>query len=94
MTEPLVVIDDAADRSRASNGISRYSAYLRNSSSEFRDYDDTVASPVEFAAAAWRNATGPIMGPGYAEIRADITSIRITAGESGDNEAVNGEEHS
>lgn len=85
MTEPLVTIDDDADRSRASDGISRYGAYLRNSTSEFWDYG-AVVSPVEFAAAAWRNATGPIMGPGYAEIRADINGIRITAGESGDGD--------
>lgn len=86
MTEPLVTIDDARDRYRASDGISRYGAYLRNSVSEFWDYDSTVAGPIKFAAAAWRNATGPIMGPGYAEIRADINGIRITAGESGEGD--------
>ncbi|WP_194918197.1 hypothetical protein [Catenulispora rubra] len=85
MTEPLVTIDDASDRSRASDGVSRYGAYLRKSAEEFRDtWDDTVAPPVEYAAAAWRNATGPIMVPGYAEIRNDINGIRITADESGD----------
>ena len=87
MTELLVTIDDARDRSRASDGVSRYGAYLRNSVKEFRDtWDGTVAGPIQFAAAAWRNATGPIMGPGYAEIRADINSIRITAGESGEGD--------
>lgn len=86
MTEPLVTIDDATDRSRASDGVSRYGAYLRNSISEFWEFDGTVASPIEFAAAAWRNATSPIMGPGYAQIRADINGIRITAGESGEGD--------
>src|SRR2546422_328484 len=87
MTELLVTIDDASDRSRASDGISRYGAYLRNSADEFRScWDGAVADPIQFAAAAWRNATGPIMGPGYAEIRADINSVRITAGESGDGD--------
>ncbi len=86
MTEPLVTIDEERDRSHASDGVSRYGAYLRNRVSEFWDYDGTVASPVEFAAAAWRNATGPVMGSGYAEIRADINSIRITAGEFGEDD--------
>jgi len=84
MTELLVTIDDAHDRSAASDGISRYGAYLRNNHLEFRDWDGSVAPAVEFAAAAWRTATGPVMGPGYAEIRADINGIRITADESGE----------
>ncbi|GAA2035359.1 hypothetical protein GCM10009839_40070 [Catenulispora yoronensis] len=87
MSEQLVVIDDVSDRSRASDRISRYGAYLRNSAEEFRDaWDGTVAGPVEFAAAAWRNATGPVMGPGYAEIRNDIDSIRVITGDSGDGD--------
>lgn len=59
-TDPFRV-DDDYDRDYASDGISRYGAYLRAQAHEFADCDDAG----DFAALAWKIATGPIMAPGY-----------------------------
>jgi hypothetical protein len=46
----------------ASDGISRYGAYLRDAAFEpWTDHDQQV----EWAVFAWRRATGPVMSPGY-----------------------------
>jgi hypothetical protein len=67
---PVCWVDADWDRSRASDGISRYGAYLRGHTEAFQPLDGPDASgitldPGEFAAAALRVATGPIMSPGY-----------------------------
>jgi hypothetical protein len=50
------------------DGVSRYGAYVRDHArlfDPFQDAPDRVTTdPVEFAIAAFRVATGPIMGPG------------------------------
>lgn len=54
-------VDDAYDRENASDGISRYGYYLRDRANEFEFCDDAG----DFAALAWKTATGPVMAPGY-----------------------------
>ncbi|GLZ05286.1 hypothetical protein Acsp03_27520 [Actinomadura sp. NBRC 104412] len=63
----LFIFDDATDRDLASDGVSRYGAYLRLHHSEFRCWEDDpiTGDPAEFARAAWEVARSPIMSPPY-----------------------------
>jgi hypothetical protein len=68
-TELLVCwIDPDYDRINASDGQSRYGAYVRDHARLFNPFqdasDDVTRDPVEFTIAAFRVATGPIMAPG------------------------------
>ncbi|AUY50986.1 hypothetical protein [Streptomyces sp. CB01881] len=72
----LVVTDDTADRERAGDGHSRYGAYLAQHAGDFHD-DGEPLRPVDFAAAAWRTATTPVMSPGYAAVRPDIHPLDV-----------------
>src|SRR5262249_3488193 len=54
-------IDRDYDREYASDGISRYGAYLRDAT--FRPWTDHDQA-VEWAVFAWERATGPVMSPG------------------------------
>jgi hypothetical protein len=64
-------VDADWDRSQASDGVSRYGAYLRSHTQLFNPWhgedapDGITQDPGEFAIAAFRVATGPIMSPGY-----------------------------
>ncbi|MEV7871480.1 hypothetical protein AB0P17_36520 [Streptomyces sp. NPDC088124] len=73
----LARIDDGYDQDRASNGISRYGAYLDQHIGEFHEYGEpnTPLPAAEFAAAAWRVATSPVMSPGYVTWRPDIAGV-------------------
>jgi hypothetical protein len=67
---PLVCwVDRDHDRAAASDGVSRYGAYLAGHAGLFDPWgeapDGITRDPVEFAIAAFRVATGPIMSPGY-----------------------------
>ena len=71
MTELLVCwIDPDYDRANASDGQSRYGAYVRDYARLFDPWQDApdgvTRDAVEFAVAAFRVATGPIMSPGFA----------------------------
>jgi hypothetical protein len=59
-TDPFWV-DDHHDHDQASDGVSRYGAYLRDRADRFASCDDAG----DFAALAWEIATVPIMSPGY-----------------------------
>jgi hypothetical protein len=66
----LCWVDADYDRARASDGVSRYGAYLRSHTEAFEPLHGPDAGGItldagEFAAAALRVATGPIMSPGY-----------------------------
>jgi hypothetical protein len=66
----LCWVDADWDRARASDGVSRYGAYLRGHAEAFEPLHGADAGGItldagEFAAAALRVATGPIMSPGY-----------------------------
>jgi hypothetical protein len=71
MTSELLVcwIDLDDDRAYASDGVSRYGAYVRDHARLFDPWQDApdgvTTDPVEFAIAAFRVATGPIMSPGF-----------------------------
>jgi hypothetical protein len=62
-------IDPDYDRATASDGVSRYGAYVRSHARLFDPWQDApdgvTQDPVEFAIAAFRVATGPIMAPGF-----------------------------
>ncbi|WP_030255963.1 MULTISPECIES: hypothetical protein [Streptomyces] len=70
----LVIVDDTADRESASDGRSRYGAYIAQHAADFRD-DGELLRPVDFAVAAWRTATSPVMAPGYVAVRPDLDRI-------------------
>ncbi|MFB7618747.1 hypothetical protein [Kitasatospora sp. NPDC056181] len=78
----LVVIDDIADQERASNGHSRYDAYLAQHADDFHDNGEPL-SPAEFAAAAWRIATIPVMTPAYAAVRNDLHQVALSIDHNG-----------
>ena len=67
-------IDRDYDRSLASDGISRYGAYLRDATFEpWTDHDQAV----EWAAFAWRRATGPVMSPGYVRCHPRVRGAQL-----------------
>ncbi|MGW4897134.1 hypothetical protein ACWEQL_33460 [Kitasatospora sp. NPDC004240] len=70
----LVVIDDTYDRERASDGRSRYGAYLAARTDQLLD-DGAPMDAASFAVAAWRIASGPVMAPGYLCIRPDLAAL-------------------
>lgn len=67
-------VDRDYDRDYASDGISRYGAYLRDATFEPWTDDDQA---VEWAAFAWRRATGPVMSPGYVRHHPRILSALL-----------------
>ena len=79
-TERSVWIDAAYDRKRASDGLSRYGAYVKQNLSGFAEcWDGTFEAglPVHFAVQAWRVATGPIMAPGFVRYHRRVLSVRL-----------------
>jgi hypothetical protein len=80
MTAPLAWIDHEHDRASASDGVSRYGAYLRQRADWFRD----EYSPASFAATAWQVATSPVMSPGLVRMRPDLHGINVAFDEDGD----------
>lgn len=77
---PLVTVDESYDRHYASDGISRFGAYVRQRAHLFVD-DWEPLSPVTFAATVWAIATGPVMSPAYVHSRRDITSVACRNGD-------------
>jgi hypothetical protein len=67
-------VDPDYDREQASDGISRYGAYLRDTAFEpWTDHDQAV----EWAVFAWRRATGPVMSPGYVRYHPRVLATRL-----------------
>jgi hypothetical protein len=62
-------IDAEYDRDNASDGVSRFGAYVRQSSliaeCYRQDDDDEQARGAWFAVSAWETANPPVMAPGY-----------------------------
>lgn len=77
----LALVDDDHDRTNASDGVSRYGAYVQKNLDRFRGFDGEPLTVVEFTASAWQVATSPIMSPGYVRIRPDLTSITASVSE-------------
>jgi hypothetical protein len=67
-------IDTGYDRDNASDGRSRYGAYIRQGAFEPQAGSDPA---VELAVFAWRQATGPVMVPGYVRCHRRILSERL-----------------
>ncbi len=79
---PAFWIDYGYDADHASDGASRYGAYVRMAAGTvFAEcWDGTWDSPAHraarFAAAAWQTATGPVMAPGYIRMHPRVLSAR------------------
>jgi hypothetical protein len=67
-------VDHGYDLEHASDGISRYDAYLRDAAFEPWTDDDQAT---EWAAFAWERATGPVMSPGYVRYHPRVLSARL-----------------
>jgi hypothetical protein len=67
-------VDRDYDRCHASDGISRYGAYLRDAS--FEPWTDNDRA-VEWAVFAWERATGPVMSPGYVRYHPRVLAARL-----------------
>jgi hypothetical protein len=67
-------VDRDYDRGCASDGISRYGAYLRDAA--FEPWTDDNQA-VEWAVFAWRRATGPVISPGYVCYHARVLAARL-----------------
>ena len=81
MNSDLFWIEHEHDRMAASDGVSRYSVYVRQrihgGFAECWDgtFDDRLAE--RFATLAWHTATGPAMAPPYADWRSPVLSARF-----------------
>jgi hypothetical protein len=84
--EPLRVcwVDSGWDRTNASDRVSRYGAYLRAHTELFDPWHDApggiTQDPGEFAIAAFRVATGPIMSPGYVRWHPRVLDYKLDRG--------------
>lgn len=67
-------VDDKRDLMLASDGRSRFGAYLRQNSEWFAAGLDGM--PAEFAATALRVALPPVMSPGYVTSDARVTDVQ------------------
>ena len=67
-------VDRDYDREQASDGISRYGAYLRDAAFEPWTAGDQA---VEWAVFAWQRATGPVMSPGYVRYHPRVLAVRL-----------------
>jgi hypothetical protein len=73
-THPAFWVDRDYDREHASDGNSRYGAYLRDATFEpWTDHDQAV----EWAVFAWERATGPVMSPGYVRYHPRVLGARL-----------------
>ncbi|MFF7454772.1 hypothetical protein [Kitasatospora sp. NPDC008115] len=72
----LAIVDDIRDREQATDGHSRYGAYIGQHADDFHD-DGQPLRPVNFAAVAWSVATSPVMSPGYVDVRPDVQPLTI-----------------
>lgn len=77
---PIVTVDDAYDRDYASDGISRFGAYVRQRAHLLVD-DWEPLSPVTFAVTVWTIASGPMMSPGYVRTRSSIRGVNCRHGD-------------
>jgi hypothetical protein len=83
-------VDADWDRSHASDGVSRYGAYLRSHTNLFDPWhgqdapDGITRDPGEFAVAAFEVATGPIMSPGYVCWHPRVLDHQVSYGDDPD----------
>jgi hypothetical protein len=83
-------VDLAWDRTGASDGVSRYGAYLRGHAELFEPWhgeqtpDRITRHPGDFATAAFQVACGPIMSPGYVCWHPRVLDFEVGYGENPD----------
>jgi hypothetical protein len=83
-------VDAAWDYAHASDGVSRYGAYLRGHTKLFEPWhgedtpDGITCDPGEFAVAAFQVACGPIMSPGYVRWHPRVLDHHVGYGEDPD----------
>jgi hypothetical protein len=76
MTLPLFWIDDQYDRDHASDGHSRYGAYLHQHEQELAE--DLEWGPHSFLASIWRIGSMPVMAPGYIRQHPQVEDHRLS----------------
>lgn len=82
--QPVIEPDDEYDRACASDGVSRYGAYLARYAHWFAEDGVPTAGAGTFGAAAWRIARPPVMSPGYVRIRGLLLDTHVdVTGEQG-----------
>ncbi len=73
--------DEEYDREQASDGVSRFGAYIRRAGSiaECWDgtWDDVQVRRARFAEAVWATAITPVMSPGYVRRDPRLLSARV-----------------
>lgn len=73
-------LNDFHDRENASDGYSRYGAYLASRRDQLLAWTDGACHPeLECAAWCWSVATSPVMSPAYANEPRDVESTHIWA---------------
>jgi len=73
-----LVIDDDYDRDHASDGLSRFGAYVAMRLPLVLEADrDVPTDPVRWASFAWASATTPVMSPGYLTWTGPIEDIQV-----------------
>jgi hypothetical protein len=79
-------VDEVWDRSNASDRVSRYGAYLRSHTELFNPWREApngiTEDPGEFAIAACRVGTGPIMSPGYVRWHPHVLDHQVSHGDN------------
>jgi len=83
-TDTAFWIDYEYDHQMASDGRSRFAAYVRRAAAtpEWTEcwngtWDDDAVRAVHFASETWRVATTPVMSPGYVRRHSRIRSARV-----------------
>jgi len=81
----LLWVNDSYDREYASDGVSRYGAYLRQRATQFLDpWEDVPTTEASlFAAIAFEIASGPVMSPGYVGSHPRVTDLRLHCDDDG-----------
>lgn len=74
--------DDKYDRQYASDGVSRFGAYVQQRAHMFASDLDSL-TPVDFASTVWAIACSPVMSPGYVCTRRDVWAVTCFSGEEG-----------
>lgn len=84
--DKIVRVDRAGDRERASDGHSRYGAYVRDRELKFSEQDGESRKPlwpIGFAIEAWRVACSPVMSPGLVQWRPDLHRVALELTDDG-----------
>jgi hypothetical protein len=77
-SKPWILTDDIYDHDRASDGFSRFGAYLAlRLPAVWHGDPDVLWDPVRWASFAWATAAPPVMSPGYVEWVDPIEDIQV-----------------